>query len=109
VIAIPVRRLLVVFLAILLVIAPVVHIAFMPVGKGSAVLAAERLASGDSGWSRCVNHRHGAQCAMSCYAGVIVAAPAIIAPTPAAAVEVVAAHAAPQSEVVPTARGPPRA
>lgn len=107
----PTRHLFVALLAINIVLAPTAHIAFMPMpaGKGDAAIAQSELTSGGRRLLGCLNHRHGAQCAMFCFVALAVAEPEIEAPPGAPAFEVAVAAAATQSDITPTARDPPRA
>ncbi len=107
----PTRHLFVALLAINIVFAPTAHIAFMPMpaGKGGLAIAGSQLTGSEPRWSGCQNHRHGAQCAMFCFVALAVAEPEIEAPPGAPAFEVAVAAAATQSDITPTARGPPRA
>ncbi len=96
-------------LAVALMSGAVAHVALSTVGTGEPAVEAQSLPHLHKTLTSCIDHRHGAQCAMYCLYAIVVAIPAMPAAAPPPGVEIIPVFAVPQAEIVPSVRGPPLA
>jgi hypothetical protein len=96
-------------LAVALINGAVAHIALSTVGTGEP--AVEALSSPDFHATppNCAGHKYDVQCAMHCPYAMVDVTPAMPAAASTLGVEIIPVFAAPQAEIVPSARGPPLA
>lgn len=104
-----VLRVLILPLAGLLVLAPAIHTVFLSAGKAEPAVTTSAALDGGQHWSLCVDHEHGSQCTMLCFAGLAAAAPVVVPPARSREFPDVVLSTATQVEITPTARGPPYA
>ncbi len=96
-------------LAVALISGAVAHVALSTVGTGEPAVEALSLPHLHKTLTSCTGHNHGAQCVMHYLYAIVVAAPVMPAAAPTPEVEIIPVFAAPQAEIVPSARGPPLA
>ncbi len=96
-------------LAVALISGAVAHVVLSTVCTGEP--AVEALSSPDvhATPQNCAGHKYDEQCAMHCPYAMVDATPAMPAAAPTLGVEIIPVFAAPQAEIVPSARGPPLA
>lgn len=96
-------------LAVVLINGAVAHVALPTVDTGEPAVEALSLPHLHETLTSCIDHNHGAQCALYSLYAIVVAIPAMPVAASPPGVEIIPVFAAHQAEIVPSARGPPLA
>lgn len=96
-------------LAVALINGAVAHVALPTVDTGEPAVEALSLPHLHETLTSCIDHNHGAQCALYSLYAIVVAIPAMPVAASPPGVEIIPVFAAHQAEIVPSARGPPLA